>query len=154
MILGLTRKVIEACYDDIVELKRGDYKKCIKNCCSVFLRKQLPIVRYELIYQNPYEVLKTVCQHIGVDGHFLIQLMKALRGIMYETELDIGSENPCLTSLLNCINQRLKACQDIYMKIYQIGSLDIYTKKRRYLISVTTGLLDVVPLSISHSQTK
>lgn len=51
-------------------LNRGDYEKCIKNWCSVFPPKQILILRYELIYQNPYKVLKTVCQHIDVDSQF------------------------------------------------------------------------------------
>lgn len=59
-------------------LKRGDYEKCIKNWCSVFPRKQLLIVRYELINKNPYEVLKTACQHIGVDGHFFDSIDEGL----------------------------------------------------------------------------
>jgi hypothetical protein len=59
-------------------LERGDYEKCIKNWSSVFPRKQLLIFRYELIYQNPYEALKTVCQHIGVDGNFFDSIDEAL----------------------------------------------------------------------------
>ena len=59
-------------------LERGDYEKCIKNWCSVFPSKQLFIVRYELIYQNPNEMLKTVCKHIGVDGNFFNSVNKCL----------------------------------------------------------------------------
>ena len=52
-------------------LARGDYQKCIQNWRLFYPRSSIALYRYEQILNEPRQLLKAVCDHIGANSHYV-----------------------------------------------------------------------------------
>ncbi len=55
-------------------LMRGDYEACIRNWLAVYPPEQLLILRFEMLSDNPEELLARCCTHLGIDAGFYARL--------------------------------------------------------------------------------
>lgn len=51
-------------------IKRGDYEQCVRNWLTFYPKKQLFVLRYDSIAADPRTVMKSIAEHIGIDGAF------------------------------------------------------------------------------------